>query len=82
MMFAKPPRKPVVVFVWLVMLTAVVALSVGFEARWSTRVLLFGMFLAPMGVALLLGFGRTHSMTTHDMLYAIDNHDDRRPARW
>jgi hypothetical protein len=35
-----------------------------------------------MGVALLLGFGRTHSMTTHDMLYAIDNHDDRRPARW
>ena len=64
--------------IWLASMAAGIALSMVFGARWSTTALIFVITAAPMGIALLLGFGGANSMTAHDTLYATPGPSQRR----
>jgi fatty acid desaturase len=77
-MLTNPIRPQLVIGIWLAALTAIVALSVALGAGWSTTALLVAMSAAPMGIARLLGFGGGRSMTTHELLHAIDNQNEGR----
>ncbi len=72
------PRTPLVIGVSLAVLTAIVALSVALVAGWSTTAVLFVMSVGPVAVALLVAFGGRRSMTTHELLYAVENSQERR----
>ena len=63
-------RTQLITGIWLASAAAGVTLSMAFGARWSTIALIFVITAAPMGIALLLGFGGANSMTAHDTLYA------------
>ena len=64
--------------IWLASMAAGISLSMAFGARWSTTALIFVITAAPMGIALLLGFGGANSMTAHDTLYATPGPNQRR----
>lgn len=57
---------------WLSALTALVVLSIVLDLRWSTIALMLVMWLAPMGVMILLGWGGAATISTHEMLYAVE----------
>ena len=63
---------------WLASMAAAITLSIVFGARWSTIALIFVITAAPMGIALLLGFGGANLMTAHDTLYATSGPNQRR----
>lgn len=65
-------RATLVFGVWLLAVIVTTALSIVVGARWSTMALLIMTAAAPMGVALTLGFGTERSMTTHELLYAVN----------
>lgn len=70
-MMTNSSRTQLIVGIWLIAVVAVVGLSVALDARWSTTALLLVVAAAPMGVAVLLGFGG-RALTTAELLYAID----------
>lgn len=57
---------------WLTALTALLALSIALDLRWSTIALMLVMWLAPMGVMILLGWGSAATLSTHELLYAVE----------
>jgi hypothetical protein len=57
---------------WITVLTALVVTSIVLELRWSTSALLLVMWVAPVGVMLLLGWGGASPLSTHQMLYAVE----------
>lgn len=71
-------RTQLIIGIWLASVAAAVTLSMVFGASWSTIALIFVITAAPMGVALLLGFGGANSTTAHDTLYATPGPDQRR----
>ena len=71
-------RTPQIIGIWLASVAAGVTLSRVFGAHWSTTALIFVITAAPMGIALLLGFGGATSMTAHDTLYATPGSNQRR----
>ena len=71
-------RTQLITGMWLASMAAGITLSMVFGARWSTIALIFVITAAPMGIALLLGFGGANSMTAHDTLYATPRPNQRR----
>lgn len=71
-------RTQLITGLWLASMAAGVTLSMAFGASWSTTALIFVITAAPMGIALLLGFGGANSMTAHDTLYATPGPNQRR----
>ena len=71
-------RTQLIIGIWLASVAAAVTLSMVFGANWSTIALIFVITAAPMGVALLLGFGGANSETAHDTLYATPGPNQRR----
>jgi hypothetical protein len=67
-----------VIALWLLAVLIVFSSSVLMGARWSTMALLLLASAAPMAVAVLLGFGGARSLTTHELLYAVNNEKDGR----
>jgi hypothetical protein len=58
---------------WITVLTALVVVSIVLELRWSTSALLLVMWVAPVAVMFLLGWGGTSTLATHQMLYAVEH---------
>ena len=77
-MLTIPSRTLLITGIWLASMAAGTALSMAFGARWSTTALIFVIMAAPMGIALLLGFGGANAMTAHDTLYATPGPNQRR----
>ena len=71
-------RTQLITGIWLASVAAGVTLSMVLGARGATIALIFVITAAPMGIALLLGFGGANSMTDHDTLYATPGPDQRR----
>ena len=71
-------RTQLITGIWLASVAAGVTLSMVFGARWATIALIFVIAAAPMGIALLLGFGAADSMSAHDTLYATPSPTQRR----
>lgn len=63
---------------WLIAVVVILSSSAVVGARWSTITLLLMASAAPMAVAVLLGFGSMRAMTTHELLYAVNNEKDAR----
>jgi len=71
-------RTQLILGIWLASVAAAVTLSMVIGASWSTIALIFVITAAPMGVALLLGFGGANAATAHDTLYATPGPNQRR----
>lgn len=57
---------------WLSALTALLVLSIVLDLSWPTIALMLVVWVAPMGVMTLLGWGGAATISTHEMLYAVD----------
>jgi hypothetical protein len=58
---------------------AIVGVSTAVGARVSTSAFLAVLSAAPMGIAILLGFSGSRTLTPHELLYAVRNSPTRRP---
>jgi hypothetical protein len=77
-MFMKPSRTPLVFGLWLVAVMAIAGVSTAVGARASTTAFLAVLSAAPMGIAILLGFSGSRTLTPHELLYAARNPSTRR----
>jgi fatty acid desaturase len=71
-------RTQLITGTWLASVVAGITLSVMFGAHWSMTALIFVITAAPMGIALLLGFGAANPITAHDTLYETPVSNQRR----
>jgi hypothetical protein len=72
-MFMNRIRLRSIVGLWLLALVAIGSVSTAVGASGSTTALLLLLAATPMGIALLLGFSGGRTMTTHELLYAVEN---------